>query len=115
MEARATHDGWFSAVVPYNATDSALGFLLGERNAWVQVESVTRIEAHALYTVKETERSEDVSAHIHAEGLTRKGPGLFECDSPEGFLLVAAPPPPDPTKPYVCRIVFRPIAPRVVA
>lgn len=115
VEARATHDGWFSAVVPYNATDSALGFLLGERNAWVQVESVTRIEAHALYTVKETERSEDVSAHIHAEGLTRKGPGLFECDSPEGFLLVAAPPPPDPTKPYVCRIVFRPIAPRVAA
>lgn len=115
VEARATHDGWFSAIVPYNATDSALGFLLGERNAWVQVESVTRIEAGALYTAKETERSEDVSAHIHAEGMTRKGPGLFECNAPEGFLLLAAPPPANPSQPYVCRIVFRPIAPRVAA
>ena len=115
VEARATHDGWFSAIVPYNATDSALGFLMGERHAWVQVESVTRIEAGALYTAKETERSEDVSAYIHAEGMTRRGPGLFECNAPEGFLLLAAPPPANPTQPYVCRIVFRPIAPRVAA
>lgn len=115
VEARATHDGWFSAIVPYHAADRAIGFLLGERHAWVQIESVTRIEASALYTAKETERSEDVSAHVHAEGLTRRGPGLFECESPEGFLLLAAPPPASASSPYVCRIVFRPIAPRVTA
>jgi len=54
-----------------------------------------------------------VSAHIHAEGMTRRGPGLFECPSVEGFLLLAAPPPPNPSVRYVCRLVFRPIAPRV--
>ena len=115
VEARATHDGWFSAIVPYSATDAAIGFLLGERNAWVQVESVTRIAAAALYTANETESSEDVSANLHAEGMTRRGPGLFECHSPDGFLLLAAPPPADPRAAYVCRIVFRPIAPRVAA
>ncbi|MBX3228807.1 MAG: HAD family hydrolase [Labilithrix sp.] len=115
VEARATHDGYFAAVVPYGAEDTALGFLLGERSAWVQVESVTRIEASALYTSRETERSEDVSAHLHAEGLTRRAPGLFECTTPEGFLLLAAPPPPKRDTRYVCRIVFRPVAPRVAA
>lgn len=115
VEARATHDGWFSAIVPYRAADAAIGFLLGERNAWVQVESVTRIPTAALYTARETESSEDVSANLHAEGLTRRGPGLFECHSPDGFLLLAAPPPPDAKQSYVCRIVFRPIAPRLAA
>lgn len=115
VEARATHDGWFSAVVPYNAADSAIGFLLGEKNAWVQVESVSRIEAAALYTSSEVERTEDISDHVHAEGLARRGPGLFECQSAEGFLLVAAPPPRSPHLHYACRIVFRPIAPRSAA
>lgn len=112
VEARATHDGWFSAIVPCNAQDSALGFMLGEHNAWVQVESVTRIEAGALYTSKETEKSEDVSDGLVAEGMMRRGPGLFECPSPEGFLLLPAPTPRGVDTRYVVRIVFRPIAPR---
>jgi FMN phosphatase YigB (HAD superfamily) len=115
VEARATHDGWFAALVPYSANDSALGFLLGEHNAWVQVESITRIETSALHTAKEAAHSEDISNYVHAENLARRAPGLFECQSPEGFLLVAAPPPADANKRYVCRIVFRPITPRIAA
>ena len=114
VEARATHDGYFSAVVPYSPQDSALGFLLGARNTWVQVESVTRIEASALYTAREADASEDVSDFLHAEGMVRKAPGLFECTSSEGFLLLAAPPPAQNAR-YVCRIVFRPITARIAS
>jgi hypothetical protein len=111
-EGRATHDGWFAVHVPLEATDAAIGFLLGERYSWVQVESLARIEASALYTSAEDERSEDMLPFIHAEGLAARGPGLFECAAKEGFLLLAPPPPPRSDKRYLCRLVFRPIAPR---
>jgi FMN phosphatase YigB (HAD superfamily) len=110
-EARATHDGFFALHVPMGPDDSAVGVVLGERYAWVQIESVTRVEVSALFTSKEADATEDLMGAVHHDGLVHRGGGLYECTTSASFLLVAARPRPR-SRPAICRIVFRPVVRR---
>lgn len=109
VEARATHDGFFSLVLPVGGGEAAVGVLFGERYSWVQIESVTLIELSGLYTDSESKKSTDITGLVLAEGLAKRAKGLFECTSKEGFLLI---PPVGGLKPrtrYAARVVFRPV------
>jgi FMN phosphatase YigB (HAD superfamily) len=110
-EARATHDGFFALHVPMGPDDSAVGVVFGARYAWVQIESVTRVELSALFTSKEADASEDLMGAVRHDGLAHRGGGLYECTTSAAFLLVAATPRPR-SRPAVCRIVFRPVVHR---
>jgi len=109
--AQATHDGFFSLIVPVGTRDIHVGLMFGQSYTWVQVESIHFIRQDALFSNRESECSDD-DATIHLEGMTARGPGLFECTSEAGFLLVVPTPRPRDAHPYVCRVVFRPLSVR---
>jgi FMN phosphatase YigB (HAD superfamily) len=109
-DAQATHDGFFSLIVPVGARDMHLGVMFGQRYAWVQIESVHLVRHDALFGSRESEHTEDVGHAVRLEGMVERGPGVFECPTEAGFLFVSAPPAPGDQEPYVCRIVFRPLS-----
>jgi hypothetical protein len=110
-DARATHDGFFSLVVPLGDADKGVGVLVGQAYSWMQIESVDIIGTAALYKDDESQHTEDISDRVMAEGMETRGPGLYEV-GPEGFLFI----PPLPRRKVhgrvACRIVYRPIAHR---
>jgi len=110
VEAQATHDGFFALLVPVGARDLHLGVMFGRRYTWVQLESVHLIRRDALLGRDESEHTEDIAAAARPEGMTERGPGVFECTAESSFLFVTPPPKPGDKEPYVCRIVFRPLS-----
>ncbi len=112
-EARATHDGYFSLVVPGGDGDLGVGVLFGQRYSWIQIESVHLIAMSALHRDDESRHTEDAADRVILDGMVERGPGLFECTSPEAFLFL----PPsgtgaEKTPRRACRIVYRPVAHR---
>ena len=107
--AQATHDGFFSLVVPVGMRDIHVGLMFGHRYSWVQVESIQLIQRDALFGNRESEFSDD-HLTVHLEGMAVRGPGLFECTVESGFLFVTPKPKPADSTPYVCRVVFRPLS-----
>src|SRR5262249_48370185 len=76
-EARATHDGYFSLVLPVGAADMSAMILFGQRYTWLQIESVELVATHALYQDHESHCTEDVSGQVLLDGIVERGPGLF--------------------------------------
>jgi FMN phosphatase YigB (HAD superfamily) len=111
INAQATHDGFFSLIVPVGKRDFHLGMMFGQRYTWVQVESIHFIRGDALFGNRESEFSDD-DATMHLEGMTARAPGLFECTTESGFLFVTPTPRPGDNHSYVCRVVFRPLTVR---
>ncbi|MFO0650569.1 MAG: HAD family hydrolase [Polyangiales bacterium] len=110
VEASATHDGFFSLIIPAGTRDLSLGVMFGRSYTWVQIESVHLIEVGHLYGRDESLHTEDVSASAHTEHMVERGPGILECTSESAFLFVAPPPKAGDRASYVCRVVFRPLA-----
>ena len=111
-EARSTHDGFFSLIVPLGDADRGVAVLVGQTYAWMQIESVDIVGTRALYKDDESLHTEDISDRVVPEGMEARGPGLYEC-GPDAFLFI---PPLRKRKVggrVACRIVYRPIAHRV--
>jgi len=108
LVARATHEGYFSLLVPVMPGGQHVAILFGQRYSWVQIDSVELIPTAKLYGDAESEATEDASAFVRIEGIDQKAPGVFECRDPLGFLFVAPPP---SHEHRVLRVVFRPLAP----
>lgn len=110
-EAHATHDGFFSLIVPLGDADRGVGVLIGRAYGWLQIESVDIVGTAALYKDDESRHTEDISDRVLPEGMQARGPGLYEC-APDAFLFI----PPLPKRKVggrlACRIVYRPIAHR---
>ena len=115
VEARATHDGFYALLVPVGARNLHVGVMFGQRYAWLQVESVELIAREALFGSDESTRTEDARSSVRYESMVERAPGVWECTSESAFLFVTPTPKPGDITAYVCRIVFRPLAPRVAA
>src|SRR5690606_31645813 len=79
LTARATHDGYFSVLVPVMPGRQEVAILFGQRYSWVQIDSVELIPTASLYGDTESEATEDASAFVRLEGIDQKAPGVFEC------------------------------------
>jgi hypothetical protein len=111
LEAKATHDGFFSLEVPAGRGEWAVGLQLGSRYAWVQVECVELIPTKELASYAEEGTTRDVTHTVLPQGMTLRAGGLYECPTEDAFLFV--PPASLPSGATgVFRVVFRPIARR---
>lgn len=110
-EARATHDGYFSLVIPMNA-GFKVGVLFGRRYAYVQLHSVELVPTNALYAPDGDAPVLDASSSVTADGMRAAGGGLFECLTDAAFILIAPDQYPPSKHGVACRIVFRPVVPR---
>jgi FMN phosphatase YigB (HAD superfamily) len=110
LDARATHDGFFSLVVPMGEGNLDVGIAFGEKYAWLQIESVHLIPTEALLKDDENERSLDYAEKAHLDGMIDHGGGLMQ--SSDNHALVMLPGYGVSDEPHVCRIVFRPITAR---
>lgn len=113
-EAHATHDGYFSLVLPAGPKFQ-LGVLFGQRYAYVQIHSIELLPATALYAPEGDEPVLDASSAATVDGMRDAGGGLFECLSESAFVMIAPTEYPKSNSGVACRIVFRPIVPRLPA
>jgi FMN phosphatase YigB (HAD superfamily) len=108
--AKSTYDGYFALDVPLGNGELSLGVLFGAKYDWVQIDSVELIQTSAIYSNSESAYTRDASEAVQLDGISQHAPGLFECGSGAGFLMVN---PNCVTKQgdgnVVCRIVFRPL------
>ena len=114
-DARATHDGYFSLLIPLGEGGFNVGVLFGKKYAWLQIQSVELIPTSALYDRDGDEQCVDASDATTLEGMRAAGGGLFECLSDSAFLLVAPRTRPRAPGTFACRIVYRPLVTRAPA
>jgi hypothetical protein len=114
-EARSTHDGYFSLVVPFGEGGFNVGVLFGKKYAWVQLESIELVPTAKLYRPEGAEQSLDASDVTTADGMRHVGGGLYECLSESAFLMIAPKTRPDASGTFACRIVYRPLVARAMA
>lgn len=111
IEARATHDGYFTAQLPISAAQSGIAIGLGAAFEWVEVVSVTRTLIDTLRGRLEND-DKPVRLKTVADGLTQHASGIFECSNTAGMLFI----PPDQLEasgvPEMVEIVLRPIRER---
>jgi hypothetical protein len=109
-DAHATHDGFFSLVVPIGDAGFDAAILFGRRYQWVQIESVELVATSALYQDHESHHTEDISGEVLLDGMVERGPRVLECASDAAFLYVPANVVAGRQGRFACRIVYRPLA-----
>jgi FMN phosphatase YigB (HAD superfamily) len=113
-DARATHDGYFSLVLPVSKS-FRLAILFGQRYTYVQLHSIELLPTAALYANEGDDPVLDASSAATVDGMRDVGGGLFECLTESAFVLIAPTEFPKSTSGVACRVVFRPIVQRLSA
>jgi hypothetical protein len=113
VEARATHDGYFSLEIPLGEGRFNTAVLFGKRYGWLQIESVQILPLRGLYDPEFDERALDVSGSTRFDGMRLVADGLFECVSEAGFMLIPPERPEGERGALACRVVYRPIVARL--
>ena len=103
VDAPATYDGYFAAMLPLSANFN-VGVLLGKSYSWIQIDSVQLIVDGDLQGATDMERG---GAVLFDQMAAAEG-GLFQVQ-PGGMLYLPAQPHYQRTS--MCRVVFRPLAP----
>jgi FMN phosphatase YigB (HAD superfamily) len=110
-EARATHDGFFVAILPIGDCRYSVALQFGALFEFVQIDSVSAMPLADF--VGEDGRANDRQVAIApaAEGMEPVAGDLFRCDDEAGFLMVHPPERLDDT-PMIVAVAFRPIVER---
>jgi FMN phosphatase YigB (HAD superfamily) len=111
VEAHATHDGYFQAVVPVGEGRFAAGVAIGAIAEWVQIEEGAFHAVGALHDAREAVISPPVPAQLICEGMEEQAPGFYRCGG-EALLLVPPPPAGRIDGPVLLSLVFRPVVRR---
>jgi hypothetical protein len=88
LEARATHDGFFSLEIPLGNGGFAVGVLFGKKYEWVQIDSVEILPTGSLYDSDAAENAFDASETLRFDEMRHASDGLFECLSESGFMML---------------------------
>ncbi|HEX6277031.1 MAG TPA: hypothetical protein VFZ53_28515, partial [Polyangiaceae bacterium] len=112
LEARATHDGFYSLEIPLGDARFNVAVLFGKTHSWLQIASVEILPVRGLYLADSEERALDLSDKVRVDGMRLAADGLFECLSESAFLLVTPERPEGERGPLACRIVYRPLVAR---
>lgn len=112
LSAVATHDGFFSCVIPLGDCSASYGLLLGQSFSWLQMHSVDMMPLDELHGLRESIHRRDIRSEIVFDGIRTHDSGLLECLDQAALLMipgaaVAA------EKSMVCRFVYRPISRRL--
>lgn len=108
VQASATHDGYFAAVLPLGSGDFNVGLLLGLRYRWVQIHCIEIVPMAQLMSHTESLSCRDIRSLIILDGIHDHGSGLWECTGDTSLMMIPAEATGSET-PLACRVVFRPI------
>ncbi|MBV7258921.1 HAD family hydrolase [Erythrobacter crassostreae] len=111
VEARATHDGYFSARVPLGERGYGAALQLGAAYEWIELASITCAPVSAL-TGSTANDAKPVPVTSQFDGLEERAPGLFECTSEHAVALVPPDGVPASDEPLMLEFVFRPLRKR---
>lgn len=111
IEALLTYDGYYSLTVPLMSNGHDTVINMGEKYAWVQIDSAEILPIDAYLNKRESLYAENYWPVIRPHDMTHKGGNLYECHSADSQLIIPASTKQD-NKKYVVRLVFRPIAKR---
>lgn len=112
LEARATHDGYFSLEVPVGDCSISFAVLFGQRYSSLQIASLDLIRNKALYQDTESDLTEDISEHAMPEEMRQLDQNVYECVSASAFVYVTPKSSLPGPGPATVRIVFRPLVMR---
>lgn len=107
IEAHATHDGYYQAVVPVGDARFAVGIALGEAAEWVQIEEVAFHRVKALHDARAATLWPPIAAQPLFEAMQEQAPGFYRCDA--GGLMLVPPPAQRADEPMLLSLVFRPV------
>lgn len=110
LDAQASHDGYFTLLVPVGVGAMNIGVVFGQSHSWLQLESIERIAVSALFKDDESQHTHDVE-DLRAEDMVERGPGIYECLSPSAFVFIPGTKDETAKGRFVIRIVYRPLAP----
>lgn len=113
LEAHATYDGYYSAWTPVGAGDIQVAVAFGKNYEWVQIESAELIKMDAFIAQQEAENTVNAWECLSFDKMTEKSGNLFECLSASSAVVMSPNVKLEPAQ-YVLRLVYRPIARRVV-
>ncbi len=111
-DAMATHDGFYSLVVPVGDGSIDIGILMAQRYRWFELDSVQILPTASLLSDHESLDAHDITESVYFEGIERRSQRIFECSSPSGFMFVRPEVPRVGAaigRTYACRVVFRPL------
>jgi FMN phosphatase YigB (HAD superfamily) len=87
--ARPTHDGYRAVRLPVGAEGGAVALQLGGAYEWVELAEITCSPIAALAGAQD---APPVALAVELDGLAERGPGIFECLTPESLALMIVPP-----------------------
>ena len=112
LDALATHDGYFSVLVPLPATPTDVALPFGREHAWLQLHSATMVpisEGRAM------ERHEADAMHLlMADGVVDHGAGLLNFEHENAMLMFPTESFPNEGR-MALRLSFRPVTSRHAA
>ncbi len=108
LSAVATHDGYFSLHVPLGRGDMHVGLSLGERYAWLQVESVRCLRPQDLRIDARDPEARDLRDVLILDGVEDVGGGIWHCLSDAALVMIPAGSTPG-FDTAVAEIIFRPL------
>jgi FMN phosphatase YigB (HAD superfamily) len=118
-EARPTYEGFYAATVPIGAGEFEFAIQFGALLTWLQLDSVTLLPIGDLYRKRNIfDRSRapeiDLNADLVLDKIQVFDNGLLHCSAESAFVFVPTHGRCPNTGHHVCRVVFRPIAYRVL-
>lgn len=111
VQAQATHDGYFAAMLPVGDGSLHLGVLLGQGLAWLQLHSLDLVPMDELMGATQSLHRQDIRGQVILDGLRDHGQGLLACETHSALLMVPAGVWRGPGD-AVCQFVFRPLVRR---
>lgn len=109
--ASATHDGYFSCLIPLGSTDCSYGLLLGKSYGWLQFHSAEVVPVAELMGSRESRHRSDVRSALVLDGIREHAEGLWECTEPSSLAMIPAGVHAS-VVPCALRFVYRPIVRR---
>ena len=102
VEAHATHDGFFSALLPMSSTFD-MSVLLGQRYQWMQLHTVSKV---SMAGHKE-ETPLEIGRDVIFDAISLQSGGLMQCNSGAMLYLPACAPKDHGN--FMVRVVYRPL------
>ena len=116
LEARSTHEGYYSVRLPIPPGVQSIGLQVGSVFEWFELVSISAASVDTLKGGRANdERIEELG--VQYNGIKLHAPGIHECTGSAAFLLVNVPGPededdPNMVEPKMIEIVMRPLISR---
>ncbi|UAB78734.1 HAD family hydrolase [Erythrobacter sp. SCSIO 43205] len=111
IEARSTHEGYYSVRVPVPDGVQSIGLQVGSVFEWFELASISMASVGALKGGRENDKQIE-ELGVQYDGVKLHAPGIHECTGAAAFVLVNIPQGQDEDDPKMIEVVIRPLISR---